>query len=105
MGFALPGRPARTARGIPSLLVSAGRGSPGRARRGLFGGGGQLRATAVHYVLRRCDRLDDVVVAGAAAEIALETLTDFLLRQAVRMLLHQVDGRHDHARRAEAALQ
>src|SRR4051812_8971199 len=61
---------------------------PGRARRGLFGGGGQLRAAAVHHVLRRGDRLDDVVVARAAAEIALETLADLLLRQAGRVLLH-----------------
>ena len=51
------------------------------------------------------DRLDDVVVAGAAAEIALEPLADLLLGEAVGMLLHEVDGAHHHARRAEAALQ
>src|SRR3954466_9682824 len=47
-------------------------GAPlGAARRfRLFRGGGlQLGAAAVHHVLRRGDRLDDVVVAGAAAEI------------------------------------
>ena len=47
---------------------------------------------------------DDVVVAGAAAEVALEPVADLLLGR-VRVLLQQRDRRHDEARRAEAALQ
>src|SRR5262245_35504173 len=50
------------------------------------------------------DRLDDVVVAGAAAEVALELVPDLLLG-CVRVPLDQLHRRHDHARRAEAALQ
>ena len=49
-------------------------------------------------------RLDDVVVAGAAAEVALEALAHLGLGR-VRVLVEQRDRRHDHARRAEAALQ
>src|SRR5262245_13038973 len=51
------------------------------------------------------DRLHDVVVAGAAADVALELLADGLVVEAVALALHHVDRRHDHARRAEAALQ
>ena len=50
------------------------------------------------------NRLDDVVVAGAAAEIAFQPLADLLLR-GIRVALHQVDRAHDHAGRTEAALQ
>ncbi len=59
----------------------------------------------VHEPLRRIDRLDDVVVAGAAAEIALQPVPDLVLRHALRVHVHQVDRAHHHARRAEAALQ
>ena len=50
------------------------------------------------------DRLDDVVIAGAAAEIALEIFSDLLLARA-GVGLHQVERRHHHPRRAETALQ
>jgi hypothetical protein len=49
------------------------------------------------------DALDDVVVAGAAAEVALHADPDLLLGGR-RVLGEQVDGLHDHARCAEAAL-
>src|SRR6266540_4212126 len=49
------------------------------------------------------DGLDDVVVAGAAAEVALQPVTDLGLR-GPRVALEELGGRHDHARRAEAAL-
>src|SRR5947207_14174812 len=53
----------------------------------------------------RCPHgLDDVVVAGAAAEVALEPAADLLLA-GVRVLLEKADRRHDHPGRAEAALQ
>src|SRR2546425_8604777 len=50
------------------------------------------------------DRLDDVVVARAPTEVALELVTDQLLGRLGIALEHLVD-RHDHAGRAEAALE
>ena len=47
---------------------------------------------------------DDVVVAGAAAQVALEA-DPHLLLGGVRVLVEQVDALHDHPRRAEAALE
>src|SRR3954467_9262260 len=47
---------------------------------------------------------DDVLVAGAAAEVPLQPLADLLLGR-VRVLLQEADRRHDHPRCAEAALQ
>src|SRR6187402_1795493 len=49
-------------------------------------------------------RLDDVVVAGAPAKVALELLADLVLGR-LRMAVHEVDRAHDHAGRAEPALQ
>src|SRR5437870_4140099 len=43
---------------------------------------------------------DDVVVAGAAADIAFELLADGGLVELAIMAVHDVDRRHDHARRA-----
>src|SRR5262249_45515495 len=48
--------------------------------------------------------LDDVVIAGATAQIALELLPDRLFGR-LRMTLDEVDGAHHHPRRAEPALQ
>ena len=45
------------------------------------------------------------MIAGAAADVALEFVADRVLVQGLALALHHVDGRHDHARRAEAALQ
>src|SRR5205814_2038326 len=59
--------------------------------------------TRRHHLRRRLDRLDDVVVAGAAAEVALEPQADLLLRRA-GVALEQLLGRHDHAGRTEPAL-
>src|SRR5665213_94669 len=50
------------------------------------------------------DRLDDVVIAGAAAEIALEPFADFRLGRLL-VVLHQIERAHHHAGGAEAALQ
>ena len=47
---------------------------------------------------------DDVLVAGAPAQVALDPFADLGLAR-VRVLAEQVDRRHDHAGRAEAALQ
>src|SRR5207237_661898 len=51
------------------------------------------------------DRLDDVVVAGAAAEIAFELLADGVLVELVALAVDHVHRGHHYARRAEAALQ
>ena len=48
--------------------------------------------------------LDDVVIAGTAAEVAGETVSDLGLGRAW-VLLEQVVRRHDHAGCAEAALE
>src|SRR4051812_29746342 len=53
---------------------------------------------------RGLHRLDDVLVAGAAAEIALEAFTDLLVRR-VRMPFEDRGRGHDHPRRAVAALE
>src|SRR6185312_10824764 len=50
------------------------------------------------------DGPDDVLVPGAAAQVAVDALADLLLGRR-RIVLQQVDRRHDHARRAEAALE
>src|SRR5215204_6265731 len=55
--------------------------------------------------LRRVtDRRDDVLVAGAAAEIAFDGVADLVVG-GIRVLRQQVDGGHDHAGRAEPALE
>src|ERR671930_2012899 len=54
---------------------------------------------------RRVDGLDDVLVAGAAAEVALEPAPDLLVGQPVAVRAEELDAGHDHPRRAEAALE
>src|SRR6202012_2382486 len=49
------------------------------------------------------DRQHDVLIAGAAAEVAFELLADHLVGQVVPLAMDQVDRGHDHAGRAEAA--
>src|SRR5208283_1855371 len=56
-------------------------------------GGGALR-----------HRLDDVLVTGAAAEVAFELRSNRLL-VGTRVPMHQIDRAQDHARGAESALQ
>src|ERR671931_2547229 len=53
---------------------------------------------------RFVDGLDDVLVAGAAAEIALEPAPDVRIGEPVAVGAEALDPGHDHARRAEAAL-
>src|SRR5262245_8060138 len=50
------------------------------------------------------NRVDDVLITGAAAEIAGDPLTDLALGR-LRVVLQQSDRRHDHPGRAETALQ
>src|SRR5919206_3442860 len=52
----------------------------------------------------RADGLNDVLIAGAAAEIAGQPLADLLVG-GERIFPQQIDTGHQHAGRAEAALQ
>src|ERR671934_273475 len=54
---------------------------------------------------RRVDGLDDVLVAGAAADVPLEPAPDLRLGQPVAVRAEELDAGHDHSRRAEAALE
>src|SRR6266511_609422 len=63
-----------------------------------------LRSTDLHGTGRHLHGADDVVVAGAAAEVALQRVPDLLLAR-VRGLPEQADRSHDEAGRAVAALQ
>src|SRR5664279_3801705 len=53
---------------------------------------------------RLADRRHDVLVARAAAQVALDAVADLVVR-GIRVARQLIRGRHDHARRAEAALQ
>src|SRR5262245_8738985 len=54
---------------------------------------------------RRADGLDDVLVARAPAEVPLEAAPDLDCREPVAVRAQEVDAGHDHAGRAEAALE
>src|SRR5258707_1392236 len=66
---------------------------------------GLLGRAFAHGLSARGYRLDDIVVAGTAAEIALELVADGVVVEFVAFAVHDIDRRHDHARRAVAALQ
>ncbi|CAH1667711.1 hypothetical protein CHELA20_51925 [Hyphomicrobiales bacterium] len=74
------------------------------AAKALFGGVLHRRGT-FHGFGTGGDRLDDVVVARTAADIAFELLADGLLIQVMAAAGDDIDRRHDHAGRAEPALQ
>ena len=52
---------------------------------------------------RLADRVDDRVIAGAAAVVARDVLADLLARR-FRLVLHKIHRAHDHAGGAEPAL-
>src|SRR5262249_31298788 len=58
----------------------------------------------LHDLRRLMDGLDDVLVAGASAQVPLEGQSDLRVR-GIRIDLEQIDDGHDHAGGAEAALQ
>src|SRR4029077_11645140 len=70
-------------------------------RHGLLTGAG---GAATHGLGGGPDRLDDVHVARAATEVALEPFADLVVGRA-RVLRQQIRRGHDHPRRAVAALQ
>src|SRR5206468_9185859 len=62
------------------------------------------RGRGVHLLGRGQDGLDDVLVAGASAQIAFQPEPDGLLGE-VGVLRDEAGGGHDHPGRAVAALQ
>src|ERR1700712_4478866 len=60
--------------------------------RQLFGGLRDLHAAG-----RIEHRFDDVVVAGAAADVAFQLVPDGFLVELAAMAMHDIDRRHDHA--------
>src|SRR5690242_18458304 len=63
------------------------------------GGLGRCRHTRLHRLRGALHGPHDVLVAGAPAEVALDTLTDLTL-VGVGVVAEQVDGLHDHSRSA-----
>src|SRR6516225_8281556 len=93
----------RTAAPIPvALMVFALPGDCGCAS--LFGGFARC-AAATHGARARGNRFDDVVIAGATANIAFKLLADGAVVEVIALAADDVDGSHDHARRAKTALQ
>src|SRR5262249_6655794 len=66
---------------------------------------GRLLRGPPHGAGARRDRFHDVVVAGAAAEIAFELFANGALIELVAEPVDHVDRGHDHAGGAESALQ
>src|SRR5450432_3205784 len=58
-----------------------------------------------HRLGARRDRQNDVLVAGAAAEIAFELFADGVIAEIVSFAVDHIDRGHDHAGGAETALQ
>src|SRR5262249_61978218 len=84
------------------------RGSSRRLTRSptIFGNTGDagMVTSSSAFLVGVLNGVDDVLVAGAATEITGEALPDLTLRRR-RRVLEQRHRRHDHPRRAEAALQ
>src|ERR1051326_538553 len=85
------------------LAVRSRAAANGDARFSLFGRR-RCRAAA-HGAGAGGNRFDDVVVTGAAADIAFELFADGVLVELVPFAAHDIDRGHDHAGRAVAALQ
>src|SRR3990172_2445167 len=66
--------------------------------------GRSVRQVAGHLAGCVLDSSDDLLVAGAAAEVALQAVPDLLVAW-VRMPLEDLQRGQHHPRRAEAALQ
>src|SRR5574337_2033909 len=66
---------------------------------------GGFRRASGHIARALRDRFDDVVIAGAAADVALEPVPDRRLVEVCAFAIDEVDRGHDHARGAEPALQ
>src|SRR5665213_1756555 len=65
-----------------------------------------MRAAAFAHVLgTRGDGFDDVMIARATANIAVELFADGVLVQLVAAAAHDIERGHDHAGRAVTTLQ
>ena len=85
--------------------AASGSGGPPSAITGLPGVTPLLcRQRADLLAAGRHDRFDDIVVAGAAADVAVKVMAYLGLRR-FRVFLEQGRRRHHHPRRAKAALQ
>src|SRR5688500_8623186 len=65
---------------------------------------GSWRLAAPHPVAGSLHRLDDILIAGAAAEVGREYIQQLVVAD-VRIPLQRIRRQHQEARRAEAALQ
>src|SRR5215211_1891085 len=66
--------------------------------------GGRGRRPGAHDRGGLADRQDDVVVAGAAADVPFDRMADLVVRR-VDVPGKEIGGGHDHSRGAEAALE
>jgi hypothetical protein len=98
VAHALEGCGAGQHLGIGRCVHESGLLDGGSARSGGDGGGFPQLAGGV------LNRLHDVLVAGAAAQVAAHACPDLLFRR-IGVLLQEPIGAHQHAWRAEAALQ
>src|SRR6478752_986931 len=93
----------RTAAPIPVALMAVS--SLDDALRSVFSLRCRLDLSFSHCLGAGRDRLDDVVVAGATAEIALELVANGGIVELVSFPVHHIHGGHDHPGGAIAALQ
>src|ERR1051325_5779752 len=63
-----------------------------------------MSGSCAHSLRSVFDRAEDVVVAGAAADVAFEFVANALPIE-LWLAVDHVDGGHDHPRRAKAALE
>src|SRR5581483_3612720 len=100
---------------IQSPLIPVQAGIPGRMARpillpwvpactGTSGAERVKRSSTPHLLRRRAHGPDDVLIAGAAAEIGRQHLDKVGVAD-VRLALEHADGQHQEAGRTEAALQ
>src|SRR3974390_734775 len=63
------------------------------------------RLPRTHRVRSSLNGANNIVIAGAAANIAVQLLANRRLVEVVPVASNHIDGGHNHARRAEAALE
>src|SRR4051812_48667133 len=97
--------PRTSWRSVAIAALLRRRWSSGASRRSGVGGRGRRgRGAGAHRRGGLADGGDDVVVPRAAADVALDRVPDLVVGR-VGVAGEEVGGRHDHARRAEAALE
>src|SRR5208282_4553506 len=99
----------RTAAPIPVAVMAVSSGSSSCSTipslRGVLFGGFRGGTATLHGAGAGSDRLDDVVITGATADVAFQLLANRLVVELVTLAAHDIDRRYDHAWRAVAALQ